>query len=204
MKIGPRYKIARRLGQNLFEKTQTQKFSLRAARKAKVGKSRKSFGASDFGKQLMEKQRVRLAYGIPDRQFKRYAAVVVASKGKVQDEFLHKMLESRLDNVVYRLGLAKGRRAARQMVSHGHILINSKRVTIPSFEVKKDDIVSVRENSKKSPLFQKIFEESEEKAVPKWLSMDTKSLSAKVVSEPRGEGRDRMFDLAAVLEFYKR
>jgi small subunit ribosomal protein S4 len=106
MKTGPKYKIAKRLGASVFEKTQTQKFALSAERKAKTSKKGRPRGASEYGKQLLEKQKVRVTYGISERQFSKYVAQAVASKGINPAEKLHQILELRLDSVIYRLGLA--------------------------------------------------------------------------------------------------
>ena len=127
MKIGPKYKIARRLGPAVFEKTQTQKFALSEARHA-AGKKRdkRSKALSDFGLQLIEKQRVRFSYGITERQLSNYVEKAIETKGN-PSENLFASLESRLDNVVYRMGIAHTRRLARQMVSHGHFVVYGKR-----------------------------------------------------------------------------
>ncbi len=113
-------------------------------------------------------------------------------------------LESRLDNVVYRLGLAKTRRFARQMVSHGHIVVNGKKLTIPSHKIKVGDIISVREGSKGSGLFVGIAESHESVAVPSWLSMDIKKLTASVNSLPVYNPAETLFDPEQVMEFYSR
>src|SRR5262249_14892440 len=130
MKTVSKYKLAKRLGASIFEKTQSQKFAIAAERSAKNKK--RSRGASEFGKQLLEKQKVRVTYGISERQFSNYIEDAMASKAGAPAEMLHRALELRLDNVCYRLGLASTRRAARQMVSHGHITVNGVKTTIPS------------------------------------------------------------------------
>src|SRR3989344_4390397 len=132
MIIGPRYKICKRLGSGVFEKCQTQKFQLSEARRgAKRRTGRKPRTLSDFGRQLLEKQKVRYAYGVPERQLARYTREAVEGTGDPTVSLLSR-LETRLDNVVYRLGLAPTRLAARQLVSHGHIAVGERRVTIPS------------------------------------------------------------------------
>src|SRR6185312_9992594 len=122
MKIGPKYKIAKRLGASVFEKTQGQKFAIAQERTAR--NKPRGRGATEYGKQLLEKQKVRITYGISERQFGNYVAEAMATHGANPAELLHRLLELRLDNVIYRLGLAPTRRAARQMVSHGHITVD--------------------------------------------------------------------------------
>lgn len=201
MKIGPKFKIAKRLGAPIFEKTQTQKFSLSEAR---GGRQRKRGGqASDYKKQLIEKQKMRFSYGISEKQLRRYVDEAM-TKSHQPISLLMGRLESRLDNVVYRLGLAKTRQAARQMVSHGHIVVNGTRFTIPSHKVKIGDIITVREGSKQSGLFQDLSEKHESASVPAWLSFDIKKLEGKKMAEPTYEPAETLFDPEQVLEYYSR
>jgi small subunit ribosomal protein S4 len=132
--IKSKYKVAKRLGASVFEKTQTQKFALSAARNPKKPSRGGRGGGSDYGKQLLEKQRVRFTYGLSERQLSNYAEK--AFQEKDPGAALNASLETRADNVVYRAGLALTRRAARQIVSHGHILVNGTRITIPSYHVR--------------------------------------------------------------------
>ena len=124
MIIGPKFKIAKRLGAQIFEKTQTQKFALSEARRGQR-QGRRRGNISDYKRQLIEKQKLRFTYGISEKQLRRYINEAT-SKSHQPIALLMSRLESRLDNVVYRLGLAKTRQFARQMVSHGHILVNEK------------------------------------------------------------------------------
>src|SRR6185312_6886566 len=149
MLVGPKYKICKRLGSSVFEKCQTQKFQLAEARAPRRSSRPKRGGGSDFGAQLLEKQKARFTYGLSESQFARYVHEAMERKG-VAAEGLLSRLEGRLDNVVFRAGLVSTRRAARQIVSHGHIMVNGKRMTIPSHLVTKGDTVSVREGSKAS------------------------------------------------------
>jgi len=204
MKIGPKYKIARRLGAHIFDKTQTQKFALSKARRSEKEFKHRSFVKSDFGTGLIEKQRVRFYYGISERQFSRYAAEVIGKKASKQEEGLYEKLERRLDNVVYRIGLAPSRRAARQMVSHGHILVNGRRVKVPSYEVSAGDGILVREGSRRRAIFSGLAERLKDKEMPYWLSFDPTRFEGKVNSLPAPSGRETIFDLKAVIEFYKR
>lgn len=203
MQIGPRYKIARRLGPAVFEKTQTQKFQLSEARHAKKKGDKRPKALSDFGLQLIEKQRVRFSYGITERQLSNYVAKASETKGGNTAEKLYGLLETRLDNAVYRLGIAHTRRLARQMVSHGHFLVNGKRTTVPSYPVKIGDIITPREGSKKSVLFANIPKKLENYSVPKWLKFDGDKLTAEVVGGPALE-TGGAFNLNTVLEYYSR
>jgi small subunit ribosomal protein S4 len=183
MKIGPKYKIAKRLGAPIFEKTQTAKFEIS---KARQGRSRKRGGqASDYKKQLIEKQKMRFTYGITEKQLSRYVSEATTSSHQ-PIALLIERLETRLDNVVYRLGLAKTRRFARQMVSHGQ------------------DVVSVREGSKASGLFTLLADAHETASVPSWLAFDLKTMSGTVSGTPTFQATDFMFDPEQVLEYYSR
>ncbi len=203
MKIGPKYKIARRLGPAVFEKTQTQKFQLSEARHARKKSDKRPKPLSDFGLQLIEKQRVRFSYGIIERQLGNYVAKATETKGGNSAEKLFGLLESRLDNVVYRFGIAHTRRLARQMVSHGHFLVNGKRTTVPSYAVKKGDVITVREGSKKSVLFAELAKKLQNYSTPKWLRFDAEKMTGTVEGEPVLETGGAI-NLNTVLEYYSR
>lgn len=201
MKIGPKFKIAKRLGAPIFEKTQSQKFALSQAR---GGREVKRGGQmSDYKRQLIEKQKMRFSYAITEKQLRRYVDEAIES-GTQPTTHLMERLESRLDNVVYRLGLAKTRQQARQVVSHGHIVVNGKRFTIPSHKVRKGDVITVREGSKTSGLFAELSEKHEGTAVPAWLSIDIKKLTATVVGTPIYNPAETLFDPDQVMEYYSR
>ncbi len=202
MIIGPKYKIAKRLGAPIFEKTQTQKFALSEARTAK-NKTRRPGMMSDFKRQLIEKQKMRFSYGITEKQLRRYIDEALL-KSRQPIEFLITRLESRLDNTVYRLGLAKTRRLARQMVSHGHITVNGKKLTIPSYRTALGDKIAVREGSKASGLFTTFADDHVQAGVPHWLSFDVKSMSGEKKSEPTYQPTETLFDPQQVLEYYSR
>ena len=196
MKIGPQYKIARRLGASVFEKTQSPKF----ARKEKAAPRRQS----EYGAALIEKQRVRFSYRLSERQFSRYVKEAVAQKGGNAAGFLYARLEKRLDNVLYRLGFAKTRGLARQMVSHGHVHVNGRKVSIPSYLLKAGDSVSIRPGSKGSVLFSNLSEKLKETPPPPWLSYDEVEGAAKVLGEPVSQAGALPFNLQSVVEFYSR
>ena len=201
MKIGPKFKIAKRLGAPIYEKTQTQKFALSEAR---TGRARKRFSKpSDYKRQLNEKQKMRLTYGLSEKQFRRYVDTAMEKSNK-PTEHLYSRLENRLDNIIYRAGFAKTRRLARQIVSHGHITLNGKKMNIPSHEVKVGDVVSVRESSNDSALFTDMDDRHEMASVPVWLKVDVKKLSATVDGAPVFNQTEAYFDPEQVLEYYSR
>jgi len=202
MKIGPKYKIAKRLGAPIFEKTQTQKFALSEARSGRT-KKRRPGNMSDYKRQLIEKQKMRFSYGVSEKQLRRYVNDAVA-KSKTPAADIVVRLESRLDNVTYRCGLAKTRQMARQMVAHGHITVNGRKLSIPSHKVTVDDVISVREGSKASTLFLNFAEEHQAPGVPAWISFDAKKLTGIVKALPTYEPTETLFDPAQVLEYYSR
>ena len=197
----PKYKIARRLGAPVFEKTQTQKFAARAEKKGKKG----GFGRpkSEYAFQHNEKQKARMVYGISEKQFRNYVKDAVEKKASLAVASIYGALETRLDNAAYRLGFAPTRRAARQMVSHGHVTVNGKKTTIPSRTLKVGDVVGVREGSRGTKLFTTYAERVDTVSMPDWLSFDMKKMQAEVKSAPK-LSTDTLFDLNAVVEFYSR
>jgi small subunit ribosomal protein S4 len=152
MIIGPKYKICKRLGASVFEKCQTQKFQLAEARAPRKTRGKRG-GGSDFGAQLLEKQKARFTYGLSESQFSRYVHEAMEQKGDSARGTCFR-LESRLDNVVFRAGFVKTRRAARQLVGHGHVMVNGRRMNIPSYKVKQvgDTFLSAK-RAAPSPLF---------------------------------------------------
>lgn len=203
MKIGPKFKIAKRLGAPIFEKTQSQKFELSQARGGRRG-NRRPGQMSDYKRQLIEKQKMRFSYGITEKQLRRYVDEAVEKEGHQPVAVLMDRLERRLDNVVYRMGLAKTRRFARQIVSHGHIFVNGKRLNVPSHKVRVGDVITVRENSRQSGLFNTLADTHEATAVPGWLSIDVKKLEGTVKGTPVYNPAETMFDPEQVMEFYSR
>jgi small subunit ribosomal protein S4 len=207
MIIGPRYKIARRLGAPVFEKTQTQKYAIRSGTVGGKPAGRSGGGRprakSDYGLGMLEKQKARMSYGIPGRQFTNYVKKAIATTGS-SAEILVRLLESRLDNVALRGGYATTRQAARQMVSHGHLMVNGTIVTIPSYQVKVGDVVSIREGSKKKALFTNFDERIKTVKVPAWLKLDTEKKQATVDGIPVANQSELLFNVGSVLEFYSR
>lgn len=201
MKIGPKYKIARRLKAPIFEKTQTQKYSLREERKTK----KRSFKPkTDFGLQLNEKQKVRMFYCITERQFAKYVKLAIAKKGNPPTTNLLKSLEHRLDNVVWRAGILPTHLSARQAVAHGHFLVNSKKVYVPSFAVKVGDKITIREGSRDSKLFNEVETKVVDTQSPNWMSWDGKAKELSIKTGIFSQSADLLFDLGQVIEYYQR
>lgn len=196
----PKFKICRRLGPGVYDKCQTPKFSAASGKFTRGGKRPKQL--SEFGTQLIEKQKIRFSYGITERQLSNYVEKASHIKGAGTAEKLYEQLESRLDNVIYRMGLAPSRRGARQMVSHGHFIVNDHRVTIPSYELKSGEIIKIREGSKPKKIFSGLEEKLKDYVFPLWVSFDVKKMEGKVLSKP--ENSETFLDLNAVLEFYSR
>jgi len=201
--IKSKFKIAKRLGAGIFEKTQSQKFALSEARSAPK-KTRGRGGGSDYGRQLLEKQRVRFTYGLSEKQLSNYAKTAYTKADPTTQ--LHRSLEMRADSAVYRAGFSLTRRAARQAVSHGHITINGKRTTTPSHHLRVGDVISIREGSRTSPLFAGLLEHAAEnqRAIPQWLNVDLPLLKAEVVGEPTYDVVTAGLDYSTVFEFYSR
>jgi small subunit ribosomal protein S4 len=157
---------------------------------------------SEYGAQLKEKQKVRFIYGVLEKQFRHYYDMASNMKG-VTGENMLMLLETRLDNVVYRLGLAKTRRMARQIVGHGHIRVNGKKVDIPSYQVKKGDVITLRERSASIEMF-KALREGTSVLTPKWLNFDAPNLTGTVNELPSREDIDYEVQENMIVEFYSR
>lgn len=194
-----KYKLCRRLGPGVFDKCQSQKFLM-----SQGTPSRSAMRRSDFGIQLIEKQKVRFMYGMGERQFRNYVdqAMENKKKGITPVEVLNVLLERRLDNTVYRLGLASTRALARQMVSHGHITVNGRKLNIASYQTQENDVISVREESRKSPLFRDLETKLKNYKTPDWLAWKGDAMTGTVRGEPRQA--DAFLNLQAVIEFYSR
>lgn len=207
MLIDSKCKKCRRAGQKLFlkgERCFSQKCAL-TRRPYAPGAHGKSFKKrmSEYGQQLAEKQKVRYAYGISEHQFKKYFKEIVGQKGDKEELFVKK-LEARLDNVVFRLGWAKSRRLARQIVSHGHILVNQRKVNIPSYQVKKGDLVEIKEKSKKLSLFKDLEAWLKKHEAPAWLALDKKKAQGEVKNEPQIENLSEIGEISMIIEYYSR
>ena len=158
---------------------------------------------SEYGLQLREKQKVKRIYGVLEKQFAHYFDLAEKQKGITGSNLLE-ILETRLDNVVYRLGLATSRKEARQLVQHAHFLVNGKKVNVPSYLVKEGDTIEVKAKSKKSPKFKEILEATENRAVAPWLSADLDTLSGKVIGRPTREDIDVEIAEHLIVELYSK
>ena len=209
---GPKEKIERRIGEKLFLKGE-RSYSPKSALVKKPyppgihgnKKSRRPKKMSEYGQQLNSKQKVRNTYRMLEKQFKNYVKAALTSKKDLSEAIMSK-LEHRLDNVVYRLGLAQSRDQARQLVNHGHILVNGKKVSIPSYEVKTGDEIRIREGSKKSPFFSTLAPQWLARyEVPAWVEIDKVQMVGKVKGHPTLEESGlNPNDLQAIIEFYSR
>lgn len=204
MKIGPKYKIARRLGAAVFEKTQTAKFALSEQKKQKQQKRGKGGSMSNFGKQLLEKQKVRFTYGISEKQLNRYVKEAIKQNPSGTSSALFGRLERRLDSLVLRAGFASSRLAARQMVSHGHIMVNGKRNKVPSYKVTLSDKITIRPGSVEKGLFTELDEKISEKTIPAWIALDKTKKEISLKGEPVYNKAESAFLLPSVVQYYKR
>ena len=197
MIIGPKYKIARRLGAPIFEKTQTQKYALRQERKGR--KQGFSKPKSEFGIQLNEKQKARFVYGMSERQFSNYVKEALLKKTSNSSQTIFGFLEKRLDNVVYRLGFGKTRPQARQMVSHRHVMVNGKKINIPSYTVGEGDKITITPKFQNEEIKARLEEGVE---VPEFVTRQ--DLEGKLVRLPTREDVSNPVNYQLVIEFYSR
>ena len=189
----------------MFPQCENPRFTATHAPKQRGGQKKGGRAASEYGTQLLDKQRVRFTYNLRERQFARYVREAAEKKGISPAEYLFRTLESRLDNVVYRLGFAKSRAAARQMVSHGHVTVNGKKVTIPSLGVRTGNVIGIRDGSKNKALFGDMALRLKDYTAPKWLILDEKKPEGKVKDMPVPDATaGDMGNLTSVLEFYGR
>ncbi len=202
MKIGPRYKKARRLGAHVFEKTQTPKFAIHLTKRKANPEGMRA--KTDYGNLLLDKQRVRFTYGLNERQFKNLVKSVIAERSLKPAERLFEVLESRLDNIVLRSGFAHARAFARQLVSHGHITVNGVKTDVASCRLKKGDVVSIRATSLKKPVFASLDEKLKTVVVPSWLKLDKDKKTVTVEGAPKALPGESHLNLAAVVLFYRR
>ena len=207
---GPSCKLCRREGEKLFlrgERCMSPKCALerRAYPPGQHGRETqfRRGRASDYARQLREKQKTRRIYGVLERQFRRYFREAVRRKGQTGANLLI-VLESRLDNVVYRLGFADSRAQARQLVQHGHFWFNGTPTSIPSRLVKPGDLVSVRQQSRQKQYFKERVPIMEEREIPGWLSRDLRDMSGRVLNLPSREDVDFPIDEQLIVEYYSR
>ncbi len=199
-------KLCRREGQKLFlkgERCYTDKCALsrRAYAPGQHGQGRKK--ASEYGNQLRAKQMTRRYYGVLEKQFHHYYEMATKMPGRTGDNLLV-VLESRLDNVVYRCGWASSRAEARQLVVHGHYTVNGRRVDIPSYLVKPGDVVAIRDKSRQSDKLKAVVEANSARPVPQWLDVDAPNAQAKIAAMPTREEIDLEVDETLIVELYSK
>lgn len=195
---GPAYKKSRRLGFSTLENGKELAKRPYAPGQHGAGRRKKP---SEYGIQLQEKQKIRFMYGLNEKQFRRLFDKASKMKGITGENFL-KLLESRLDNIVYRMGLATTRRAARQLVNHGHICVNGGKVDIPSYQCKPGDVISVKENSMEHPAVRASLEAKV--STPAFVEFDAKKLSGTYVRLPERSELNADINESLVVEFYNR
>lgn len=207
--IGPVCILCRREGEKLFlkgdrcftPKCAIEKRDYPPGQHGQSGSARRKM--SDYATQLREKQKARRIYGVLERQFRRYFQEAAKTKG-VTGATLLQYLESRLDNVTYRLGFATSRKQARQLVLHGHFLVNGKKTTVPSFLLKPGDTVTVAEESRKSPYFQNVVKEIAHRSVAEWLELDAQNFTGRMVALPSRKQIDTTLREQLIVEYYSR
>ena len=204
---GPTCRLCRHLGEKLMlkgEKCPTPKCPLeRRSARSKKGRFSGRQRISDRGLQLREKQKIRFNYGVLERQFRRFFNKAKKSPGITGDNLMI-LMEIRLDNIIYRLGFADSRAQARQIVQHGHILINERKVDIPSCLVKVGDIIGWRETSTQTEYYKSLVEKVKGKTIPPWLNMDEEKMKGTVLTLPSYEDVETRFNVKAVVEYYSR
>ncbi len=199
---GPKNKIARRFGVNLGLKINPAKVARRLSQPPGAHGQKKRPGAvSNFGKQLLEKQKAKYIYGLREKQLRRYMQIARRKAGDSGVTLLE-MLEMRFDNVVFRLGFATTRAQARQMVNHGMFLLNGKRMDIPSHIVAVGDAVTIKDTKKKKKLFEGIEAKYPAFQLPSWLSFDAGMLAGKVLHRPAPQDVEQSFDVKKIIEYY--
>ena len=200
---GPKARKVRRLGLNIYGSDKYDKILQR--KPFGPGKNAKTRQArdSEYARQLKEKQKARDMYGLSEKQFRRMYAESLKTKGQTGD-MMKQLLERRLDNVLYRAGLASTRLQARQFAGHGLFQVAGKRVTTPSYRVKPGDVIVVRAKTKGSPILAANVEKNVKYAAPKWLKVDTSKLQVEVIAIPQADDAEQAVDMRQVVEFYSR
>jgi small subunit ribosomal protein S4 len=203
--IGPKAKLSRREGTDLFLKSARRSLDSKCKLDSKPGQHGRTSGArtSDYGNQLREKQKVKRMYGVLERQFRRYFAEADRRKGNTGETLLQ-LLEARLDNVVYRLGFASTRAEARQLVSHKAIVVNGNVVNIPSYSVRVGDTVSVREKAKKQVRIAEALSLAEQAGFPMWVAVDAKKMEGSLKTLPDRSDYNQEVNESLIVELYSR
>lgn len=201
---GPKARLCRREGVNLFGSPKYQKIQDRKPGIPGMHGVKRMGKMTEYAKQLREKQKAKRIFGLSEKQFRRSYDKASAMTGVTGDNLLQ-LLERRLDNVIYRAGFAVTRAQARQFVSHGLFTINGRRIDVPSVDVRPGDVIEARERSKKSPVFEKNKEEvGIAFDAPSWLKVDQKNLKVEVLEYPSAQHYERMIEPRMIVEFYSR
>ncbi len=196
---GPKHKLARREGVNILDKT-SQSLQRRLNVPPGIHGRKRKKRLSEYGVQLREKQKAKATYGILEKQFKKLVQTVQKRKGET-GEMIVSLLETRLDNMVYRMGFARSRTMARQFVSHGHVSVNGKKVTIPSYQVKVDEVISISSKIQKNPAVSELLSDKNINILP---FIKRQGVSGKLVRMPKKEDLQVPFDLQLIIEYYSR
>ncbi|HNP75263.1 MAG TPA: 30S ribosomal protein S4 [bacterium] len=200
-------KKCRRAGEKLFlkgEKCNSAKCPMVSRNFPPGVHGAKSFTKlTNYGRQLMEKQKAKRIYGIREKQFRNYFEKAFSRSGNTAEN-LFALLENRLDNVAYRLGFGASRRQARQLVSHAHLQVNGKKVDVPSYQVRVGDVVSIAASSQQSPFFVNLTETLAKKEVVPWLNLEVKTLTGKITGRPEADKVERHVDWRVIIEFYSK
>lgn len=199
---GPKGRLVRRFGVDIFGTAKMTKLLEKRPQGPGMHGANRQAKASEYKKQLLEKQKMRFMYGLTEKQLRNLYLKAITKK-EATGVVLMKMVESRLDNVIYRAGFAKTRAQARQMVNHGSWTLNGSRVTIASILVREGDIIEVRPKLKTSPLFATVKEEKDFEFA-RWLKSDQKALKTEVASLPTAEDLDQMIDTQLIVEYYSK
>lgn len=200
--LDPKCKQCRRAGEKLFlkgERCTTQKCAVVRRGSPNEGKRK----TSEYGMQLAEKQKAKKEYGLLEKQFRLTFEKAKKLSGKAGENLLS-LLETRFDNTIYRLGFVGSRSQARQMVNHGHFMINGKKVNIPSFQVKPGEIITVRPSSRKSKMFANVEEKAKKAHIPGWINFDAKEMTAKVLHKPSQNDIKSDINTQVIVEYYSK
>ncbi len=203
--IGPKCKLSRREGTDLFLKSARRSLDSKCKLDSKPGQHGRTSGSrtSDFGNQLREKQKIKRMYGVLERQFRRIFAAAEGRKGNTGENLIA-LLESRLDNVVYRMGFGSTRAEARQLVSHKAILVNGEVLNVPSYTVKPGDVIAVREKAKKQTRIAESLSLAEQVGMPSWVSIDKNKLEGTFKNVPDRQEVAQDVNESLVIELYSR
>ncbi|MCR1898640.1 30S ribosomal protein S4 [Irregularibacter muris] len=199
-------RLCRREGLKLYlkgERCYTDKCAIARRQYAPGQHGQRRIKLSEYGIQLREKQKAKRIYGVLERQFEKYFEMAERKRGITGDNLLQ-ILETRLDNAVYRMGFASSRKEGRQLVLHGHFTVNGQKVNIPSYLISEGDVIAIKEESKKSEKFKEVLEITSGRIAPQWLDVDTENLSGKVVSLPTREDIDIPIEDHLIVELYSK